>query len=145
MAFPKTSTLESVFENLRFRMPKTPFMCGRNAKTEKKPPFLKISAYVWTGPNIHKKKLRGKHDRSSGFISYKALVSLYKNTCVYIKLPCFKLFKTLVGRLLCAVKHSYSCFKYYILHNNFKIISVAQGMFAYVSYSSPARFQCQKY
>ena len=35
-AFSKTSILESVFENLRFRMPKTPFTCGRNAKTEEK-------------------------------------------------------------------------------------------------------------
>ena len=37
----KTSTLESVFENLHFRMPKTPFTCGRNAKTEKKTSVFK--------------------------------------------------------------------------------------------------------
>ena len=40
-AFSKTSTLESVFENLRFRMPKTPFTCGGNAKTEKKTSVFK--------------------------------------------------------------------------------------------------------
>ena len=36
-------------------MPETPFKCERNAKTEEKPPFWKLSAYVWTGP----KYLRG--------------------------------------------------------------------------------------
>ena len=40
-AFSKTSTLESVFENLRFHSPKTPFTCGRNAKTEEKTSVFK--------------------------------------------------------------------------------------------------------
>ena len=35
-AFSKISTLESVFENLRFRLPKTPFTCGCIGKTEEK-------------------------------------------------------------------------------------------------------------
>ena len=47
--FPKISTLESVFENLRFRCPKTPDTCGRWPYSEKKSPFSKIPAYVWTG------------------------------------------------------------------------------------------------
>ena len=34
--FSKLSTLESVFENLRFRCPKTPVMCGWQAYSEKK-------------------------------------------------------------------------------------------------------------
>ena len=34
--FSKISTLESVFENLRFQWSKAPYTCGRKAKTEKK-------------------------------------------------------------------------------------------------------------
>ena len=37
----QTSTLESVFENLRFHSPKTPFTCGRNAETEEKTSVFK--------------------------------------------------------------------------------------------------------
>ena len=50
-----------VFENLHsgerprkppFSHAKTPFTCRHNAKTEKKRPFIIISAYVWTGNNM---------------------------------------------------------------------------------------------
>ena len=34
--------------------------------------------------NIHKEKHKGNHYRSSGFISDKVHMSLYKNTCVFI-------------------------------------------------------------
>ena len=47
--------------------------------------------------NIHKEKHKGNHDRSSGFISGKAHMSLYIKTHVsYTKLSCFKLFKLLL-------------------------------------------------
>ena len=43
--FQKYSTLGTVLENL-----KTPFTCGRKAKTEEKSPFSKISGYISMGP-----------------------------------------------------------------------------------------------
>ena len=48
-AFSKTSTLETVFEILRFWCPRTPITRGRKAKTEKKNSVFKISGYMWTG------------------------------------------------------------------------------------------------
>ena len=42
-AFLKISTLQSVFENLRFRLPKTPFTCGRIGKREEKTSKKKIN------------------------------------------------------------------------------------------------------
>ena len=52
-AFSKISTLGTVLENLGFWYPKTPFTCGRKAKTmteKKKSPFSKISGCAWTRP-----------------------------------------------------------------------------------------------
>ena len=48
-AFSKKSTLESVFENLRFRCRKRRLRVDARPKWRKKPPFSKISVYVWTG------------------------------------------------------------------------------------------------
>ena len=45
--FSKISTLENIFENLRFRCPKMPATC--NHIRRKKSPFSKILSCVWTG------------------------------------------------------------------------------------------------
>ena len=46
----KIFALGTVFKNLRFGGPKTPFTCGQKAlKRRKKSPFSKISGYLWTG------------------------------------------------------------------------------------------------
>jgi len=39
--YSKNATEGTVFENLRFCCPKTPFMCGRKAKTENEFPVFK--------------------------------------------------------------------------------------------------------
>ena len=50
----KKSTLGTVFENLHVWCPKTPFTCGRKAKTEgKNSSFSKKSRHMWTGPCFH--------------------------------------------------------------------------------------------
>ena len=46
--FSKIFTLGTVFKNLRFGGPKTPFTCGQ--KAIKKSPFSKICGYLWMGP-----------------------------------------------------------------------------------------------
>ena len=52
--FSKLSTLESVFENLRFRCP-VPVPMDRSRIRRKKSPFSKIPGYVWTGSHTHAK------------------------------------------------------------------------------------------
>ena len=49
-AFSKRSTLESVFEKVRFGDRKHRLRVNANPKRIKKEAFSKISGYVWTGP-----------------------------------------------------------------------------------------------
>ena len=48
--FSKISTLESVFENIRFRSPKTRFSVDGRPKRINKYPFSNENGLVWTGP-----------------------------------------------------------------------------------------------
>ena len=45
LAFLKNSTLRTLFLNMCFWYPRTPFTCGRKVET-----YEKIWAYAWTGP-----------------------------------------------------------------------------------------------
>lgn len=57
-AFQEISTTGTVFENLRFWCPETPFTRRRKAnKDKKKSPFSKISKYVWTGSIVSRTKI----------------------------------------------------------------------------------------
>ena len=52
-AFSKISTLERVFEKMRFGWPFSSDTCGQYAKAdEKKSPFSSKKGYVWTGPKF---------------------------------------------------------------------------------------------
>ena len=60
-AFSTISSLGTVFENWRFWCTKTPFTCGRKAKTGNKISFSKITGQVLTGPGTCLKCLIGNY------------------------------------------------------------------------------------